>query len=426
MRLQTVQSFFTPMLTGSGVMVLLSALQKWAVGYPMYPGSFVVPVLAGAFGGCFYQLRWLQQKKHHRYMEMQNHRLETILETVQSGIIMINAKTSTIESINPTAQLLFGYSEEEIVGKKCFHYLCDMLPDSCPIQKQDISVDIVEQTLIKKTGINIIRKARKVEIKGHTHIVISIMDITPLVETEKKLREANERVRIADRLKTEFLTNVGHEIRTPLNAIIGISDLLIGQDVSEEFYEDLQLIRNSGKSLLKTMENIMDYAMLKSGNFVLQKNFFDLYETILFTSEIYRTRVVNKNLTIEINIAECMDKPFFGDKIVIEKIIASLLDNAIKFTPSGTITLTCQLTETNLHLQVSDTGVGIPEEQQDYIFDAFYQVDGTITRQYEGTGMGLAIVEFFVTKMEGTIRVTSRVDMGTTFYINLPVKQTCT
>jgi len=418
-------SYLIPLLLGGALLSFFSGIQKMMMNYPLYPASFVLPFTAGSICGLLYHLSWKLKQKHHKKIELYNQRLETILETVQSGIIIIDAKTFIIEYINSTAQLLYGYSESEVVGKKCYEYLCDTNPENCPILSQDSSVDIVEKTEIKTTDLNIpiIRKVKKSEFDDHMLFIVSVMDISPIVETEEKLREANERVRIADRLKTEFLTNVGHEIRTPLNAIIGISELLLGQDFSDETIDDLQLIKNSGKSLLKTMENIMDYAMLKSGSYELQQQSFDLYETLSFASETYQIAATNQGLFFDINIEDCKDIQYIGDRLVLNKMMSYFLDNAIKFTPSGSITLKTKLiTEPSMiDIQISDTGIGIPEQKQEFIFDAFYQVNGSITREYEGTGMGLALVDFYAQKMGASVKVDSSPGNGTTFHLYLPV-----
>jgi len=423
-KIKIFQSYIFPVLLGGLIIALLSAIQKIFLGYPLYPISFIFPFTAGALCGLFYHLRWKIEKKHHQKTEQYNKRLETILETVQSGIIIIDAKTGIIESINSTAQLLYGYSNTEIVGKKCYHYLCDCNPDSCSILNQGIELDLVEQAEIKTTDLNIpiIRKAKRITFEDHAHIIVSVMDISPIVETEEKLREANERVRIADRLKSEFLTNVGHEIRTPLNAIIGISELLMSQDFNDETMEDLQLIKSSGKSLLKTMENIMDYAMLKSGGYQLQHYTFNLYQTICFASEIYKGKAFQKGLEFHIAIENCKDRQYVGDQSILNKVLSNLLDNAIKFTSSGSITIRTKFTSepSMINIQISDTGIGIPEQKQDFIYDAFYQVDGSMTRDYEGTGMGLALVDFYVQKMGGSIELESSEDKGSTFHIYLP------
>lgn len=403
----------------------MSAIQKISLKFPLYPVSFIVPFTAGAIAGLLYHLRWKLEQKHHKKIEQYNKRLETILETVQSGIIIIDAKTSLIESINPTAQQLYGYSNSEIVGKKCYYYLCDSNPENCHIHNQYLYIDTVEQTEIKKTDLNIpvIRKAKKVEFEDKLHIIVSVMDISSIVKTEEKLREANERVRIADRLKTEFLTNIGHEIRTPLNAVIGISDLLMSEPLPDDTIQDLKLINNAGKSLLETMENMMDFAMLKSGSYVLHNHSFNLYQTLCFVSDQYMSNATEKGLTFQVNIDNCKCVQYVGDQSVLKKIIASILDNAIKFTPSGTVTLKTAYISTQaiIDIQISDTGIGIPEHEQNFIFDAFYQVNGSLTRDFEGTGIGLALVAYFVKIMGASIQIESSMDMGSTFHIHLPV-----
>jgi len=425
MRIQSILSTLLPVLAGSAILTILSAIQKMFMHYPLYPASFMLPAIAGGIGGFLYHLRLEWKLKHLRNAERYNKHLESILETSQCGIIIIDSKTAAIESINPAAQELFGYSETEIIGKKCSDYLCNSSPDKCPIHQQNIAEDIIEQDVLNTKGLQIpiIRKTKKVNVNAHAHIVVSVMDISPIVEKEEKLREANDRVRVADRLKTEFLTNVGHEIRTPLNAIIGISDLLTGYDLSDEILDDIHLIKQSGKALLKTMENIMDYAMLKSGNLALKSYPFDIYQSLDYTSEIYKQKADSEGLAFHKNIDSCKGIQFVGDQTAFTKVIHNLLDNAVKFTQAGRVAIETHIISDPrmIHIQISDTGMGVPENQQEFIFDAFYQVDGSFTRKHEGTGMGLAVVEFYVQKMGGTIEIESMPDQGSTFHIRLPV-----
>jgi PAS domain S-box-containing protein len=423
--METIKSYLIPILIGGGILSTISAIQKVSLGYPLVLISFIVPFTAGGIAGLLYHLRRQLELKHYKKTEQYNKRLEDILDTVQSGIIIIDAKSHMINYINSTAKILFGYPDTEIVGKKCYDCFCDINPADCPLDKQKIAIEHIEKTEIKINDHNIpiIRKVKKIAFDDHKHFIISIMDISSIVTSEEKIREANERVRIADRLKTEFLTNVGHEIRTPLNAVIGISELLMSQDLPDETIDDLQLIKNSGKSLLLTMENIMDYAMVKSGNYVLQQNTFNIYQSLYYISESYNLKAVKNGLTFHMDIENCIDMQFVGDSSVFNKVIGNVLDNAVKFTHSGSVTIkTTMISKPSMiDIQISDTGIGIPEGQQEYIFDSFYQVNGSMTREYEGTGMGLALVDFFAKKMGASIHIESAIDKGSTFHICLPV-----
>jgi PAS domain S-box-containing protein len=421
-------SYIPSVVLGGCLLAFMSAVQKMYMHYPLYPASFILPFTAGAIAGLLYHLRWKLEQKHHTKVKQYNKRLETILETVQSGIIIIDANTQIIESINSTAQQLYGYSDTEVVGKKCYDYLCDINPMNCPVLNLDNDLYMIDKTEIKtqKASIPVLRKAKNVSIDNDMHIIVNVTDISQIVESEEKLQEANQRVQIADRLKTEFLTNVGHEIRTPLNAVIGISDLLMTQDLSDETIKDVQLIKNSGKSLLKTMESIMDYAMLKSGNYELNCHTFDLYETLYFVSEVYSEKAATKGLKYHIDVENCNDMQYVGDQSALNKVLSNVLDNAVKFTPSGSVTLKTSFIKdpSAIDIQISDTGIGIPEEKQGFIYDAFYQADGSMSRNFEGTGMGLALVDFYIQKMGISIELESLVDKGTTFHILLPLEST--
>jgi len=427
MTIKEIKTYIVSILIGAAILCVFSTFQKIAMNYPLYPSGYILPFIAGGFGGFLYALRWVQEQKHYKKIEMHNKKLTTILETVQSGIVLVDADTSIIEYVNPMAENILDYNSSKIIGKKCYNYLCSESPETCKILNQKDKEEYIQKSTIRVNDKNVpvIRKARNVNIENRTIIIISMMDVSSILEIEEKLRQANERVRIANRLKTEFLTNVGHEIRTPLNAIIGISDLLIySPNFSEDIIEDLNLIKNSGKSLLRTMENIIDYAMLKSGNIVLKAEPFDFYESIAYAASLFQNKAIEKGLKFEINIDNCIGKEIVGQKTAFEKIFYNMFDNAIKFTKNGGITIDCQETKINetefLLIKISDTGIGIPENQWEYIFDAFYQVDGKLTRSAEGTGMGLAIVDYYIKIMGGSIDVKSEVGTGTTFSLKIP------
>jgi len=422
------KSFIMPMLIGGCCLSGLSAVQKFILNYTLYPTSFILPFAAGAIAGLFHALRLIQANKYRDSFKKQNIRLNTIFETSNCGIMIVDSKTCTITSINPAVTELLDCETNEIIGKKCYDVISCNCSGNCHLNENYYNISKLEDTSIKFDNKEyfIMRKAKKVDIDDHPYTIISFMDVTPIVESNKKVQQANDRVKKADRLKTEFLMNVGHEIRTPLNAVVGISDLLMDtDDLSGDHKGDIELIKNSGVSLLKTMENIIDYSIIKSGNYKKFETEFNVLDSITLIASTYEDMANKKGLSVKINVDPCQGTTIIGDKSAFEKIINNILDNAVKYTKTGSITFECQISiadSPQICLHISDTGVGIPENHYDYIFDAFYQVDGSMKKEYKGTGMGLAIVDFYIQQMGGSFDFESSVGKGTTFHVILPIK----
>ncbi len=236
--------------------------------------------------------------------------------------------------------------------------------------------------------------------------------------------ETTERLREVDKLKSEFLANVSHELRTPLNSIIGYSELLIdemGAEMDEMSLEDLKAIHSSGYHLLAIINDILDLAKIEAGRLELQKEPVAL-DTFI-PQVIETTRVLLKDKPAVELLLEMPDgvPTIEADPVRLRQILWNLLSNAIKFTDEGYVRLTCRSDDGWMQFIVEDTGIGIPPDQKDAIFDQFRQVDGSPTRKQGGTGLGLTITRELVTMHGGTIALDSDVGRGTTFTVRLPL-----
>ncbi len=247
--------------------------------------------------------------------------------------------------------------------------------------------------------------------------------LNSLGDVNQRLKNTNVRLEKAGRAKSEFLANMSHELRTPLNAIIGFSDLLKEGEpgpVNEEQLDFLNDINVSGIHLLQMINDILDLSKIEAGKLEVRRTEFELDEALQASSSMLRIQAEQKGLVLNINSTD--DGLIASlDSGMVRQILINVLSNAVKFTPmGGKITLTASARDKNLVLRISDTGVGIPEEDLSKIFLEFYQVDGTYTRKHQGTGLGLALVRRMVELHEGTIEVESRVGEGTTFTLVFP------
>lgn len=238
-------------------------------------------------------------------------------------------------------------------------------------------------------------------------------------------RRINERLRQIDRLKDEFLANTSHELRTPLNGIIGLSESLVDRfatTLPETVCTNLQMIAASGRRLKTLVDDILDFSKLKTHHIELQRRPVDVRVLTEVVLKFNEPLVAGKNLILVNALPEnlpCAD----ADENRLQQVLHNLIDNAIKFTESGKVTVSAELKNGMLVISVSDTGIGIPEEKFDSIFKSFEQVDAATTRRFGGTGLGLAITKRLVELHGGQIEVRSELEKGTTFSFTLPVSE---
>lgn len=232
----------------------------------------------------------------------------------------------------------------------------------------------------------------------------------------RELAEARDAALQASRVKSDFLASMSHEIRTPLNAIIGMADLLSESRLDDEQQKYVSVFRNSGEALLSLVNDILDMSKIEAEQLTLEHIEFDLSEIIEQGAEIYALKADAKNIELVTCIAEGVPKRVIGDPGRLRQIVLNLIGNAIKFTEVGQIVVTAKMADTNrIHVEVSDSGIGIPGEKLESIFADFTQVDSSISRKYGGTGLGLAICKKLVGLMNGRIWVESIEGHGSRF-----------
>ncbi len=225
----------------------------------------------------------------------------------------------------------------------------------------------------------------------------------------------------ANKAKSEFLANMSHEIRTPMNSIIGFSELLMESERNEDKKDQLKTIIDSSRNLLALINDILDFSKIESGKMDLSIVPFSPKELVEHISKIFLLKAEEKGLALKVNIEDSVPEKLLGDDIKINQILVNLIGNSMKFTQEGGIFLKISYENNNLILVIKDTGIGISPTQQEKIFKPFEQADGSVTRKYGGSGLGLVITSRFIEKMNGSINMQSTVGIGTTFTISLPL-----
>jgi polar amino acid transport system substrate-binding protein len=253
--------------------------------------------------------------------------------------------------------------------------------------------------------------------------------IDTLQEVERyrsKLEERTEQLNQANKYKAEFLANMSHEIRTPMNAVIGLSNILDRTALTFDQKKYLRLIKDAGSSLLDIINDILDFSKIEAGKLNIENVEFELFDNIETCVELLSANAQAKGLALVCGIDPQLPKLVIGDGVRLRQILVNFINNAIKFTASGgQVMVKCKLVskdgrDVRVRFEVTDSGIGLSEEQMQKLFKPFVQADGSTTRKYGGTGLGLSICKQLVDLMKGSIGVESVLGLGSTFWFELP------
>ncbi|MCD4676747.1 MAG: response regulator [Desulfobacula sp.] len=356
-------------------------------------------------------------------MEQNEATLKKIIDSCGDPIVAYD-KDGLATYINPAFERVFGWRCDELMGQRI---------DFVPEQTRKQTKKAVEQVLSGKAvyGLETVRKTKN---KGNIHVrlsadvlkdakgrfngmVVTLQDITDIIQSRKEAFKA-------DQAKSDFLSNVSHEIRTPMNGVLGMIDLLQNTRLNNEQQEYVEALQKSATSLMTVITDILDFSKIESGEIKCDIIDFDLRTTMDAVKKAISAKVDKKGLNFIVSVHNLVPSLLKGDPERLRQILNYLLENALKFTDQGQIKVSVvlvkeNLTHATLRFEVADTGIGIEQDKLHTIFESFLQADGSATRKYGGTGIGLSISSRLVHLMGGKIDVKSTPEQGSIFGVTM-------
>jgi len=374
-------------------------------------------------------------KLAHAFYQMQNglkrrDYLEDIITSV-SGMLIITDANWQVQRINPLVTEFFGYKEHELLGRPMVEKL--FVPHGTDadlkLKKDILNVDIVNFYCKDKQGIELpvsIYSSSLASDEGGKGYIFLMQDMTLQMQQAKELQQAKDRAEKANVSKSEFLANMSHDIRTPMNGVIGMLRLLDQHGyVKAEGVKYLNMAHASSHNLLALLNDILDFSKIESQSIKLEAIDIKLLPLLLNSFISQTQEVIDKGLSFQLHI-ENMPEKIIGDPTRISQILLNLVNNAVKFTYEGGVTVKLTYTHHDdygdLHFQVLDTGIGMNDEQQKKIFEKFLQADASTTRKYGGSGLGVNISKELVHLMGGELRLKSSQGHGSNFSFSIPMK----
>lgn len=402
------------------------------VGFLGRRSGAVVAVAASATAHLAAAYLWTRQRRAELSLAETSERYRSLFEYHPSAVFSLDLE-GRFTAANPAAQRISGYTEPQLRSMVFTEILESEHLDAVvtsfgrllqrEAQRFETVIRARDGTDVELlvTGLPIVVADRLVGVYGIAE------NITDRNRLQRELHETRLRAEEASEAKSMFLANVSHEIRTPLTALLAAAELLLDSELDTEQVALTGTMSRSGQRLLRLVNEILDFSAIEAGKATLYDVPLDLRAIVLDIVALTRPAAEERGLRIEAEIDPALSRPVSGDPERIAQVLTNLLSNAVKFTHEGTIHVRVEVGErtsstTKVVFRVQDTGIGLTEEQQGRLFEAFTQGDQTVGRRYGGTGLGLAICKQLVTLMGGSIWVTATPGAGSTFAFALPLR----
>ena len=353
---------------------------------------------------------------------------ETFFATSLDLLVIRDAELKIVK-VNQAWERVLGYRTEELEGQPMLSFIHpdDVAASHSQMQRVETEKDvkgIINRYRCRNGGY------RYLEWRAHKEgdLVYGVArDVTDRLAIEVEMAEAKAAAETASKAKSEFLANMSHEIRTPLNGVIGLTSALAQTELSAQQREMVELILVSGQTLERVVSDVLDFSKIEAGRLELDIQPFDLRPQLEGLADLFRARAEDKGLTYSVTCGAGVEGWFCGDVVRIKQVLGNLISNAVKFTTQGEVRVSADVHDRPfpdapvLILKVCDTGIGFDDDVARRLFQRFSQADGSITRRFGGSGLGLSICQALVGMMGGEVRATSEPGRGSEFEVTLPL-----
>ncbi|WP_267393498.1 MULTISPECIES: PAS domain S-box protein [unclassified Sphingomonas] len=369
-----------------------------------------------------------EQAEAEALLRQEEERFRLITEEA-SDMISLNHVDGGCIFMSPASRTILGYEPAALLGHKPSHIVIAEDHEAFREHGRAVlsagvgAVATVRVRMKHADGdIRWIEVASRVTpYEGETRIISVSRDASRQVAAELALHEARAAAEAAARAKSSFLANMSHEIRTPMNGVVGFTDLLLAGDLNPEQRRQTELIADSGKAMMRLLNDILDLSKVEAGQMKMAAEPFDMLHALRACMKLVAPAAQRKGLALHCHLADDLPPMVVGDGLRLRQIVLNLLGNATKFTDHGSITLSAARQGEGVLIEVADTGIGIAPDRQAAIFQEFVQAERMTAAKYGGTGLGLAISSQLASLMGGELRLTSEAGVGTSFFLSLPL-----